>query len=42
MRYGKILSEYYDLASPDIEEKELSFWLKHIQHIKGTVLEMGY
>jgi SAM-dependent methyltransferase len=41
MRYGKILSEYYDLAYPDIGEKELSFWLKQMQHIKGTVLEMG-
>jgi SAM-dependent methyltransferase len=41
MRYGKILSEYYDLAHPDIEEKELSFWLKQMQHLKGTALEMG-
>ena len=41
MRYGKILSEYYDSAYPDIEENELSFWLKHMQHIKGTALEMG-
>jgi SAM-dependent methyltransferase len=41
MRYGKILAEYYDLMSPDIEKDELSFWMKHIGHIKGTVLEMG-
>jgi SAM-dependent methyltransferase len=41
MRYSKILSEYYDLAYPDIEEKELSFWLKHLQPTRGTALEIG-
>ncbi|MFB3894688.1 MAG: class I SAM-dependent methyltransferase [bacterium] len=41
MRYGKILSEYYDLAYPDITERELSFWLNQMQHLQGTILEMG-
>jgi SAM-dependent methyltransferase len=41
MLYRKLLSEYYDLAFPDIDEKELNFWLKNTCDVKGNVLEIG-
>lgn len=41
MLYRKLLSEYYDLAFPDIEEQELAFWLEKTRSVKENVLEIG-
>lgn len=41
MLYRKLLSEYYELAFPDIEEQELTFWLENTSKVKGNVLELG-
>lgn len=41
MLYRKLLSEYYDLAFPDIDEQELAFWLESTSTVKGNVLEIG-
>ncbi len=41
MLYRKLLSEYYDLAFPDIEEQEFAFWLENTRSVKENMLEIG-